>query len=203
MLCLAVASGASADKLTTGSSGGPLVGAGTGVTGTSTNSALTGSFFGNAQTITCSHSVITGETTSTNTAGANVTGNITGITFSNCFRTGSATQCTVTSNASSTNAAQLTGNANVGATSGTSTVHMNNVTVTVGACILGGASCTFTGAGAAPSNSLSGTFTSPLGLKFTAAALKSPTFGCGNGQWHGDYTLTRTSDGAALYVTGT
>jgi hypothetical protein len=203
MLCLAVAASASADKLTVTSSGGALVPSGTAISGTSTSTVLTGSFFGNAQTITCSGSAINGVTTSTNAAGANVTGNITSISFTGCFRTGGATQCTVSSNASSSNTALLSGNANVGATSGTTTVNMNNVTVSVGACILGGAMCTFTGAGAAPTNSLSGTFSSPLGLQFTNAALKSPTFGCGNGSWSGNYTTVRSSDGAALYGTGT
>jgi hypothetical protein len=119
------------------------------------------------------------------------------------MRQGGATQCTVLTTASSSNTAQMVADAAVGATSGSTTMNMNNVTITIGNCILGGASCTFTGAGAAPTNSLSGTFASPLGLQFANASLKSSTFGCGNALWHVTMTARVTSSGAAVYITGT
>jgi hypothetical protein len=199
-LAVAVASPASADKLTTTSSSGALVASGTGVTLTSSNVTWVGTWFGVVQTITCSGSTWGGVTASSNVAGSPVRIDITSVSFSGCVRGGTA--CTVTSNASSANKAPIVLDAAVGATSGSATMSFTNVTVTFSGCILGGSSCTWIGGGAAPANDLPATFTSPLGLQFTNGAMKTTTAGCPAQQFSGTYAVV-TSGGAPLYVTGT
>src|SRR5919112_5990769 len=121
MLCLAAASGASADTLED-VHGAPIAN-GSAVTGTSTNTKLTGSFFGFGQTINCEHSTVAGTVTNSHPgAGNSVVGEITAISFTACARAGQATgSCPITADISSTNPATLTLNA-TSASGGTATI---------------------------------------------------------------------------------
>lgn len=166
--------------------------------GGATTAVLTGSFFGAAQTVTCTTSSVSG-TVGTN-PGTPATGNVTSTTFGGCHDQFGG-NCTATTNATSTApwAVTVSTPGSVMNSNGDFTVTVGTATVTCGF-----GSCQF-GSTATVTNKVTGSVWNPSNANapdttnahaqvfFNGVTLNSKTANCGNGTWTGNYAVTTTS----------